>query len=164
MPTSFEDSIYALMKSNGEKKHFCKHSKPTQKAIIQWMAVDGDAWFDLIPEELHELYKNGWSDAEWCMVIDAITKTQGLKTYTFFEVPTKLLTDCIASSHDDISEDFESWDAYHKWYISGGNIPKHSSENRWACIFCGGGELIADGWHRLHSYVRDNHQTIPLVY
>ncbi len=164
MSTSFEDAIFAVMKNNGETKPFSQHSKPTQKAIIQWMAIDGEAWFELIPKELHELYKNGWNDAEWNFVIDAINKTQGSKSYTFAEVPTQLLTDCIANEHEEISEDYDSWKEYHEYYLNGGDIPNHSSENRWPCIFRGGEELIVDGWHRLHCYVRDNHQTIPLVY
>jgi hypothetical protein len=67
----------------------------------------------------------------------------------------------------EISEGFSSFDEYHDWYIGLGDVPQHGSENRWPCIEGNpedpDGEALYDGNHRFHSYVRDGHDTIPIV-
>lgn len=163
MNSLYKERFAEIINKKGIVEPFFKHSKPTQKAIIQWMAIEGGAWFDLIPEDLHKLYDEGWSDEAWNLVIAEINKTKGLIEYTYIEIPTKILTDYIANEHEEISEEYDSWKDYHEWYLNGGDIPNHSVKDRWACILSGDEELISDGWHRLHCYIKNNNKTIPIV-
>lgn len=64
-----------------------------------------------------------------------------------------------------IDSDWSNFWEYHKWYIGCGELPDYSNENRWPVFLAtlDNEEPITDGWHRFHSYVKNNHQTIPVA-
>jgi hypothetical protein len=65
---------------------------------------------------------------------------------------------------DASPETGESWEAYHDWYVCTGSVPDHSREHRWPVVTWDDVESVfEDGWHRLHSYYKQGHDTIPIV-
>jgi hypothetical protein len=54
-----------------------------------------------------------------------------------------------------------SFDAYHRWYKSMGDVPQHTE--RWPVIEGEGHEALEDGWHRFHSYVAQGDKHIPML-
>ena len=54
------------------------------------------------------------------------------------------------------------FDAYHVWYIDGGDIPNHAGPE-YAVILSGDSDVIYDGWHRFHHYVRSGVEVVPAV-
>lgn len=77
----------------------------------------------------------------------------------YVEIPTEALTQAIGG-HDD-HDDFQS---YHQEYISS-DMPDHPSAY-YAIILDDDdvhGELIWDGWHRFHDYVRKGVEMIPAI-
>lgn len=64
--------------------------------------------------------------------------------------------DSTQGSHDG------TWDSYHRWYLSLGDVPEYAQEDRWPVLSWADDEVFEDGWHRLHSYMRSNHPNIPV--
>lgn len=91
---------------------------------------------------------------------------EDIKKYTFEygRIPTPVIIELIQKNHPEIPDDFNSFEEYHAWYISQGDTPNHNTA--WAVIIANGindSEILEDGWHRLHSYIRDNLEYIPFV-
>lgn len=64
----------------------------------------------------------------------------------------------------EIVEDFPTFEAYCAWYLSAGPVPRYTEKDRWPCIAtCMADEIIQDGSHRMHSYIRAGHPTIPIL-
>jgi len=88
---------------------------------------------------------------------------------SFVELPAADVAKVIFGSmvpeeRPDANGDWKSWADYHAWYCSQSNIPRHGRENRWpSLVWTETDEVLMDGWHRLHSYFRAGHATIPLV-
>lgn len=157
------DSLTLYINQNLTKKTFEELSLSHQKAIIQWMVIDGEDWADLIPEIFFSSYNDGWKEDEWHSVISEIVKHKGLTEFTFVSVPTEYLTDYIFKNNPYINDDYQSWQEYHQSYIKT-DMPDHSISNPWACFFSfSDDEVILDGWHRLHCYVKNKMTEIPLI-
>jgi hypothetical protein len=84
-------------------------------------------------------------------------------TYHVYDMPTNDLTNFLMSQDCDFAQDHEGFEEYHQWYLSD-DVPSYPESNRWHCLAYCDDEGIWDGWHRLHSYYRSGHKTIPLVY
>lgn len=84
--------------------------------------------------------------------------------YRAGEVPTETLVNAVMDlNQQDIGD--RTFSDYHKDYLSMGNMPDHSEENRWPVVLDEHGEFgaIEDGWHRFHDYVRKGATSIPSV-
>lgn len=87
------------------------------------------------------------------------------------ELPTEVVADEVFARLDAASKAQHGWKSfadYHRWYTARGATPQHAAQGRWPVLLSGGGrgsgeEFLWDGWHRLHSYVRSGHRTIPVV-
>lgn len=77
----------------------------------------------------------------------------------YVEIPVEALKQAIGGMEDH--PDFES---YHQWYTTGGDIPDYSNAD-YAVILDNiyEEEVILDGWHRFHDYVRKGVKNIPAV-
>jgi hypothetical protein len=76
------------------------------------------------------------------------------------KLPTRALIDEVM--RDEELDDWPSWREYHAWYLSLGHVPFH--QQRWAVILSKDNyETLEDGWHRFHSYVRDNRRVVAAV-
>lgn len=81
----------------------------------------------------------------------------------WIDVPTCVLAD-VTMSMGEFSENFASFAAYHAWYIARGDMPTYPRDNRWPSIASNTpDEVLHDGWHRMHAYVRDGHECIPVI-
>jgi len=88
----------------------------------------------------------------------------------FKDVPAKLIEVPVETVikalmlFSEVSEEFGSFEKYHAWYLTNSHVPNHSPNNRWPCIASDDKyEFILDGWHRMHSYIRNGHKTIPIL-
>lgn len=158
------DHIFEIIKEKGEAKPFFEHNFETQKALAQWMLIDGDAWYDDIPQKLHDLYYSvGWCDEDWRLVISYLCKKRGDIVYTYAKIPIEIMKNAIMIENNEISKSFKTWNEYHNWYIRR-NMPIYNSEKRYPCLIEKSEEIIIDGWHRFHCYAKNNDKEIPIVY
>jgi hypothetical protein len=75
-------------------------------------------------------------------------------------IPMQVLKDAIMTCGGEIGEDWESFDAYHEWYMKGPDVIPHTTV--WPIIL--GHEIISDGWHRFHHYVEIGLQMVPAIW
>lgn len=78
-------------------------------------------------------------------------------------VPLEEIAARIMQSKDIASEGFADFNQYHQWYLSMGGIPDYGEEARWPCIRGNEDEVLTDGWHRFHAYVKAGHKTVPVL-
>lgn len=79
------------------------------------------------------------------------------------ELPIEMVKQRVMLS-PEFKDDFADFQAYHAWYMKGGDVPLYGSENRWPCMPSGlDDEAFEDGWHRFHAYVEAGHTTIPVM-
>ncbi|MDQ2077567.1 hypothetical protein [Marinimicrobium sp. ABcell2] len=77
-------------------------------------------------------------------------------------VPVDVLQQAVMAT--DIGETFSTFQDYHEWYLSAGDTPQYDDENRWPCIASGQeDEVIQDGNHRMHSYIKSGAREIPIL-
>ena len=82
--------------------------------------------------------------------------------YVYAEVPTAELAEAIMRFNADVGTAWTDFAAFHAWYERD-NWADHGS-SVWALIADQrGDEVVLDGWHRCHSYVRQGLDTIPMV-
>lgn len=81
----------------------------------------------------------------------------------WYEVPVVEFAKAVMLNAE-ITANHKSFDDYHQWYIDQGDVPTYPLEKRWPCILSSSNdEVLHDGWHRLHAYVRAGHTTIPVL-
>ena len=109
---------------------------PARRAVHQYMMVDGDR-----PEFADELrFIAGEMSA------------------------AEMAVKCWNAPDNDMREDYPDWDAYHTAYCAcedPAGYAEHLAE-MWPVILCER-EGIADGWHRLHWYLRNGVEMIPTI-
>jgi hypothetical protein len=149
------------IKKEGKSVFFKNLPIEAKKSLIQWMAIEGSAWSDEI--SINKITSEPISELLWNLFIEQIETSRGWEEFFYVELPTSFVTNHIMKYHDEISEDHKSWEEYHAWYVDS-TLETHSKTNRWHCIPYSDEECIIDGWHRLHSYIRNNDKTIPFVY
>jgi hypothetical protein len=146
----------------GEALHFSDLPFCAQQSLVQTMAVEDGAWADDINRELLPFNGRPPSDDVWRTLIDQIDKAQGDFLCFYSELPTEIVTKQLMDAHPAIRNDHNDWASYHQHYLATETIPDHARTSRWPCIATEGSSL-ADGWKRLHCYVRANDLTIPFV-
>ena len=80
--------------------------------------------------------------------------------FGYVELPTEALMKAIGPGLDT---PFKNFDEYHAWYVGGGDMPDHKKQSFAVILDGDGDEIIWDGWHRFHDYVRKGFKTIPCV-
>ena len=112
-----------------------------QKAIVHYMAVDGEAW------EANE-------------PLSFYVRKYGGVSFGYVLLPMQVLVRQIQGNMDDFT--WRNFDEYHKWYLGGGGVPHHKSA--WPVLLADErGEVLQDGWHRFHDYYRRGLKTVPAV-
>jgi hypothetical protein len=140
-----------------------------------------DSTFDLLPFEYKRsliiwLYEGDivdWSFYEkidWINDIDKVnilindySKTHGNKKFVYGIIPSDLLKNEVVKrliNIGDIPDNVSSWDDYQKWYNDKTN---HNNSIFPIIINDESDELIVDGWHRFHSYIKKGFKDIPVV-
>ena len=157
--------------------------QPYQLSIAWYMAVNGEAWdFPHNGCEKHLWHKNqhlGYDEANQKyerymkrMIkdrIDFYISKYGHIKFGQVEMPSVDLCLEIFQRNKEIHDDFDSFQDYQKWYlkhIAGDKfLPRHRRTDRWPCIISGfDDDVLEDGWHRFHCYVKRKDPTVPCIF
>jgi hypothetical protein len=90
------------------------------------------------------------------LIDDELRSNSKRKMFYFGIVPIDLIKDEVVKRLD-----FNTFDEYHKWY--GDEQTNHGDSVLPIIIDYDDEELIIDGWHRFHSYVRKGLNEIPVL-
>lgn len=118
--------------------------------------IDGECSF----RQLEDNYQKAVITYSYNLSEDEINQFK----YQYGKIPTKEIIKLIWENHPEIKDEHKSFEEYHTWYINNGDTPNYSDQ--WAVIIgqgCIAEEIIEDGWHRFHSYIKNNIKTIPFV-
>lgn len=151
------DSFFAV---NTEHKFTFKElSLEAKKSIITRWGLECDGLEGLIDDSFYE--KKHLSEADWSLVIATVEASKGDMEIFYLDVPVEKVKSIVLANIED--GDFTTWEAYATWYGLR-DVPNYSQDKRWPCLSCSGDdEVFEDGWHRMHSYINNNHSTIPVV-
>lgn len=168
--------------------------KPYQMAIAWYMAVDGEAWLDVdfigneeppprpsestphdewtkLPEDKWRALENEWHDNWRARLKELLEAAMPEFVRVYGDVPfgvATVTTEAMKVSvmaDDEIGQDFECWETYHRRYAEASGLPEHGRTDRWPCIMsCFEDETLQDGWHRFHSYCMAGDADIPVVF
>lgn len=136
---------------------------PHKLALAHYMAIDGEAWSDALPDGLGHP-----TDARKRQVLlDCMPQFDQLYGDTLFGVAlldSQRVRDAIMETVE-VAQDFADWAAYHAWYTQAGSMPAHGTEDRWPVLLSDWeGEALQDGWHRVHCYLARHDADIPAVF
>jgi len=151
-----------------------------QYALIQYMAVDGEAWE--VSEKLEKAFQRCWKirgNVPWEKE-SAITKKTIMDSLLYYidnygdvefgtvNLPIKYAkAECFRRLNNN-GESFDSFNDYHKWFMGDSGVEKHSIKSKWPCILSDlsdtKDDLFQDGWHRFHRYVELKCRFIPCVF
>ena len=150
---------HALIGENYQILPFAELPLPYQMAMVWYMAIDGEAW-DC--PELFDLPEITKADVEKRM--PHFIEHYGTRPFGVVTLSSETLKSAVMDD-EEIASSFSSWEDYHEWYTSHSDMPAHGHENRWPVILWNGNtETLQDGWHRFHSYIRDGHSDIPVIF
>lgn len=147
--------------------------EPAKLALVQYMAVDGDAWEALFNHQAGTLHYEGGqfitSNAE--PLIEALRRAlpdydalYSEKMFGILDVSSERLKAAIMQD-EELASSFKDWDEYHASYAAPGDVPLHAPHDRWPAILSNvDDETLQDGWHRTHSYLSQGHATVPLIF
>ena len=151
---------------NKQKLSFSELPFPVQKSLVWRWAIECENSLD---EKISHLLSSNpkdpsdLSESTWLQIIAIGNVHFGPAIFQYFELPTEAVKKVILTHHEEISEDWDSWDEYKAFYGTE-EIPQHSEDNRFPCLApTGEPEIFEDGWHRLHSYINQGHLTIPIL-
>lgn len=161
------------LKKYGAKTVAYKDLPRTHQMAIAWyMAIDGEAWetyginMDKQPTTLSsDKNKDKWEvylKKQTSRHLSSYVKEYGHCKFGVVEIPTEVV---IKKVMNTVEVDFESVDGFRKHCSEMLSAPHYPSKNRWPCILADDNyNVLQDGWHRFHSYVRADHKTIPCIY
>ena len=139
---------------------------PSKKAYIWFFAiVQGcdmiNAIMDILPGDA--LNPSDISESAWELMFERISAHLKGATFRYLDVPVAEIQSLILNHNQSIKEDYAIWSDYAKSYGTHG-VEHYPETDRFPCIsFSGDQDIIWDGWHRLHSYINNNHSTIPVL-
>lgn len=155
--------------------------REAQFAMAYYMAINGEAW--KVPEGFNDRWAWAWRRANTGDEVQAVKKSlrifratlphwvalYGERKFGYVVIPMSVLKDAIMECHADASVDFDTFDAYHEWYVGRkwhvGHGHRHTRRNPWPVILDSTGtELFEDGWHRFHRYVELGLLMVPCLY
>jgi hypothetical protein len=88
------------------------------------------------------------------------------KLIGYVEIPMKALQQAVMQRLQRDDAPFKNFDEYHQWYTSHGDTPSHTE--LWPIELDSHmtdfDDLILDGSHRFHSYVRSGVLVVPAIY
>lgn len=147
-----------------------------QAAIAMYYSVCGSAWqlppiLENICFDVGRTISEGvvWSERRYTQNflknLDFYVVKYGNKKFWTVEIPTDVITTEIMSRQSDAALEFDSFEEYHKWYVTTNLMPNHNVKKPlWPCFLsCYPEEVFEDGWHRFHDYYRKGVEMIPCV-
>jgi len=82
--------------------------------------------------------------------------------YGLVNIPMESLVAHIMQHNDEIRDNFESFDDYHKWYMTKNEVRAHK-QVRPVTLSPYDDETLQDGWHRFHTYYHNGLKTVPAI-
>lgn len=155
-------------------------------AIVHYMCVDGEAWPE-VASAIFDAYRfyhpesdsreRRWYHAETgahaplSRVLDGAIpvadRLYGDLPFGYAEVPMATIVDSVMRDEHIREFGHETFDEYHRDFVANEPVTAHRRARRWPVILSSQdehGETLQDGWHRLHSYYRSKHPTVPVVF
>lgn len=151
--------IYSAMKWISLFENFGKNRQNDLGEIKDYLQVEP---FEKLPHAYQKslmIFRNEGVtlDSDLQELISDEMKTSGrIKEYYSGEVPIELIKDEVAKRLG-----WENFEDYHKWY--GDEQTYHGDSVLPIIIDFDDEEMIIDGWHRFHSYVRKGLRQIPVL-
>jgi hypothetical protein len=167
-----------IRKYGGYLAPFGKLPRTAKMAMVQYMAIDGEAW-DLSPKldddttqhlrnyrtNLHSLEATAaWNKLLQGNLLFYLDKYHDFDMGFIPALPMQELIDEVTRDAE-IRLDYKDWDTYHKWYMS--LEPKHlaPSEEPWPVILSSfPDETLQDGWTRFHQYAQQGRTHCPALW
>lgn len=84
--------------------------------------------------------------------------------WQFARVPASLVTERIMSADPALADDFGTFEAYHDWYMTQGNVPDHGG-SVWPSFEAadGSGTYLEDGERWFHAYFARGLSYVPIM-
>jgi len=143
---------------DGQLRRFDELPLTYQKALA-FESLDFDWYGDL--EATERRYEHGLESQS------DFGDLKGGVRFKAFRVPSDAMTSAIWSIPGDLQANHDDWDSYHDWYL--GTLRKQELKKRredWPVILHDHptyDELLWDGWHRLHTYLKLKRKDIPCL-
>jgi hypothetical protein len=152
MDSLIEDS-YSIVK-------FADLPTPYQMAIVWRTVMECDGWEEVsIPEWKSEVE----AKAGLALLLPQYVELYGEELFGTVTLSADALKSSVMRD-EQIAAGYAGWDDYHADYTRG-RTPKHPEADRWPVLLSyDDHETLWDGWHRLHSYIRDGAVEIPAVF
>jgi hypothetical protein len=139
-------------------KHLPKNHK---KALIQYFVIETGAWEGL--EHLIYRISGDVSEDEWEELIYESDLVFGCLDFRIKTMSREEASSFIWENTPDLREDFSCFKEYHKDYLKS-EVPVYR-ESYWPILAMPScGEALIDGWHRLHSYLKNGVEDVSLVF
>jgi hypothetical protein len=156
--------------------------RTAQLALVQYMALDGEAW-ELAPsldsgtEEFRRRHDRGrdgltetttraWEKTLAKFLPFYVGKYEGFDFGHLKAVPMSALIANVMQDGDDMREDWGGdWKKYHEWYKGHGYKHQAIGDDPWPVVLGGfHDETLEDGWNRFHLYYDQGRTHIPAVW
>lgn len=164
-------SLRDLIVNNSTPTAFSALPRAAQKALIQYGALESSDYYTNELQEFldatiltdhYQLTESDWDTA--IQLVSARRVANGEEeTFHYAELDTGLVCDALCAMKPEFMTEHGSFDAYHQWYMGAGTLSYPITDRYPVLAWCNE-EGIMDGWHRFHSYIRDKHPTIPLIF
>lgn len=150
---------------------------PHQMAIAWYMAVNGEAWDDIIDHDQIDLPEDveNSDDPRWHSTYKAalekllprFVRKYGKVEFGVATWDTESLITSIAGD-DTFKEDGIDLNGTRAWFktpMQNYFTTSYPETDRWPVIMSGfEDETLQDGWHRFHIYVANGHPDIPVIF
>ncbi|TLX16072.1 hypothetical protein [Rhizobium sp. MHM7A] len=150
---------------------------PYQMAMAWYMAVNGEAWDDIIdhdeigmPDDVENSDDPRWHACYKAALENLLPKFVKKYGKVEFGVATWDTESLIASiaGDDTFKEDGVDIDGTRSWFktpMQNYFTTSYPEKDRWPVIMSGfEDETFQDGWHRFHIYVANGHSDIPVIF
>lgn len=148
-----------------------------QMAMAWYMAVDGEAWDDVIdwdsikfPKGIGNSDDPRWHETRKQVVADnmqSFIEKYGDREFGIATWPAKDLVTSVAGD-DFAKEEGYSFDrlwANYQKPVENYFVTSHPKDRLWPVIMSNhDDETLQDGWHRFHLYVANGHEDIPVIF
>jgi len=84
--------------------------------------------------------------------------------FGYVEIPMEALQQAVLAAVQREGAPFQTFDEYHRWYIGHGDTPMHTEVWPIELDVDDPDQIIDDGSHRFHSYVRSGVKVVPAIY
>lgn len=170
-----------IQNHNGKLVNFEKMPTEAQLALIQYMAIDGEAW-DISPSlnkvmGKHIRLLSGRTNSDKAVKAwgDTLKKhlpfyieRYGKEQFGYIEqVPVMVLIESCMKDRE-MQQDYpgvEGWKKYHDQYMKSGTTHTAPGDKPWPVILGSfDDETLQDGWNRFNQYAEQRRDTCPAIF